>query len=332
MSTDRAFSTVNAATSGWSSEDFPAPESELPFVSVVVPVYNDPAGISATLDSLVRQSYSSTRHEVVVVDDGSTDRTPSVVQEYSETFEAIELVIEDGTQGSYAARNRGIRATSGPVVAFIDADMIVGPRWIEGVARAMAASNAEYLACDVELFSQEEEGIIAKYNRLNDLHVERFIQEQMFAPSCCLVVRRTVFEELGLFDPRVRLGGDFEFGNRVHDDGRQVEYRPELRMYHPTRTSLAALLRKAVRVGRGKTQLRRHYPDRYGSPLVYALNPLAFLPPAPGFLKRSIREWSTLSVSEKLIFALLSYLTALATAYGQLREIADPTDTNAVDA
>lgn len=328
MSTDRALSAVNADTSGRSGEDVPAPESELPFVSIVVPVYNDPAGISATLDSLVRQSYSNSRHEVVVVDNGSSDRTPSVVQEYSETFESIELVIEDEIQSSYAARNRGIRATSGPVVAFIDADMIVGPRWIERVARVMAASDAEYLACDVELFSPGDEGKIAKYNRLNDLHVERFMHEQLFAPTCCLVVRRSVFDQLGLFDPRVRSGGDFEFGNRVHADGRRVEYRPELRMYHPTRTSLTALLRKAVRVGRGKTQLRRHYPDRYGSPLVYALNPRAFLPPKPGFLKRSIREWTTLSVSEKLVFALLSYITSLAKAYGQLREIVDPTDTN----
>jgi len=265
VSTDRALSTVNADTSGWRSEDFPAPESELPFVSIVVPVCNDPAEISATLNSLVRQSYSSSRYEVVVVDNGSTDRTPSMVQEYSETFEAIELVVEEERQGPYAARNRGIRATSGPVVAFVDADMEVGPRWIEGVARVMAASDAEYLACDVKLFSPGEEGTIAKYNRLKDLHVERFMDEHLFAPTCCLVVCRTVFEQLGLFDPRVRSGGDFEFGNRVHDDGRPVEFQPDLRLYHPTRNNLTALLRKAARIGRGKTQLCRYYPNRYGS-------------------------------------------------------------------
>lgn len=184
----------------------------------------------------------------------------------------------------------------------------------------MATSDAEYLACDVELFTPGKEGLIAKYNRLNDLHVERFIEEQRFAPTCCLVVRRR------LFDERVQSGGDLEFGNCVHADGCRLEYQPALTMYHPTRTLLSPLLSKAVRVGRGNTQLRRHYPDRYGSPLLYALKPLVFLPPRPGFLRRSIREWASLSITEKIAFAVLTYLTSLAKAYGQLREMVDSTD------
>lgn len=311
---------------GHSSDRQLLTETDLPFISVVVPVYNDPEGVSATLDALVRQSYPSTRHEVVVVDNDSTDRTPAVVQEYSESFDAVDLVVEDDVQTSYAARNRGIRASDGSVLAFIDADMVVGPRWLEAVGKTMVTSDAEYLACDVKLFTPGREGLIAKYNRLNDLHVERFVQEQRFAPTCCLVVRRRLFEELGLFDERVQSGGDLEFGNRVHDDGRRLEYQPTLTMYHPTRTLLSALFGKAVRVGRGNTQLRRHYPDRYGSPLLYALNPLAFLPPRLGFIRRSIREWDSLSIIEKIAFAVLTYLTSLAKAYGQLSEVVDSTD------
>jgi len=89
-------------------------------------------------------------------------------------------------------------------------------------------------------------------------------------------------------------------------------------MFHPTRTSLGALLRKARRVGRGKTQLRRCYPDRYRSPLLGALNPGEFLPPRPSFMRRSLRSWSNLSTLEKVVFFVLSYLTSLAKAYGQL--------------
>ena len=311
---------------GHSSDRQLLTETDLPFISVVVPVYNDPEGVSATLDALVQQSYPTTQHEVVVVDNDSTDRTPTVVQEYSEAFDAIDLIVEDEIQTSYAARNRGIRATAGSVLAFIDADMVVESRWLEAVARTMATSDAEYLACDVELYTPGEEGLIAKYNRLNDLHVERFIEEQRFAPTCCLVVRRRLFQELGLFDERVQSGGDLEFGNRVHADGRRLEYQPSLTMYHPTRTLLSALLSKAMRVGRGNTQLRRHYPDRYGSPLLYALNPLVFLPPRLGVLRRSIREWASLSIREKIVFAVLTYLTSLAKAYGQLCEVVDATD------
>ncbi len=304
-------------------------EGDLPFVSVVVPVYNDSEGVRATLDALVRQSSPTNRHEILVVDNGSTDRTRMVVREYCETFTSIRMLVEDEVQGSYAARNRGIEAAAGPVIAFVDADMVVGPNWIERVARRMAETDAEYLACGVTLFTPGDEGLVAKYNRLNDLHVERFVEELSFAPTCCLVVRRSVFEQLGGFDPRLQSGGDFEFGNRVAAAGRPLKHCPDLVMYHPTRTTLGALLRKAKRVGRGKTQLRRQYPDRYGSPLLGALNPGEFLPPTPGFVERSLRDWSDLPASEKVVFFVLSYLTSLAKAYGQLLELASPTDTGA---
>jgi len=304
---------------------------ELPFVSVVIPVYNDPVGIEATLDSLRRQTASADRYEVIVVDNGSTDETREVVRErlQGEAFDGLRLLVEDDVQGSYAARNAGISAATGSVIAFVDADMVVDPGWIEAVARRMARTDAEYLACDVRLFTTGEEGTVAEYNRLNDLHVERFIEELSFAPTCCLVVRRTLLADLGGFDSRLRSGGDMEFGNRVAASGRPLEYVSDIVMYHPTRTTLGALLRKSRRVGRGKTQLRRYYPDRYGSPLRSALNPAAFLPPRPNFMRRSVRDWTDLSGRQKLAFLVVSYVVSLAKAYGQLLELVSPTDAGA---
>ena len=312
----------------------PDPDSDVtaadpPYVSVVIPVYNDPEGIRATLDSLVEQSAPADRHELIVVDNGSTDDTRRVVREYCDTVDNLRLLVEDDIQSSSAARNRGVEAAAGPVIAFVDADMVVGATWVADVARRMAETDAAYLACDVTLFTDAEEGVVAEYNRHNDLHVERFIEELSFAPTCCLVARRELFEELGRFDSRIHSGGDVEFGNRVAAAGHRLRYCPDIEMYHPTRTTLGALLRKARRVGRGKTQLRRNHPDRYGSPHLGAFNPMEFLPPRPGFLRRSIRSWSELPAWKKLVFFLLSYITSLAKAYGQLLELVAPTDTGA---
>ncbi|VTT88135.1 glycosyl transferase, family 2 [Halorubrum sp. DM2] len=302
---------------------------ELPFVSVVIPVYNDPDGIEATLDSLRRQSFPADRYEVIVADNGSTDETRDVVREFLGAFDGLRLIVEDDVQGSYAARNAGIRATTGDVIAFVDADMVVDPGWIEAVARRMARTDAEYLACDVRLFTTGDEGAVAEYNRREDLHVERLVDELSFAPTCCLVVRRALLAEVGGFDPRLRSGGDMEFGNRVAASGRDLEYAADVVMYHPTRTTLGALLGKSRRVGRGKTQLRRHYPDRYGSPVLSALNPAAFLPPRPSFMRRAVRGWAELSARKKLVFLVVSYVESLAKAYGQLLELASPTETSA---
>lgn len=306
-----------------------AGDEYLPFVSVVIPVYNDPAGIEATLDSLRRQSFPAARYEVIVVDNGSTDETRDVVRGYLGAFDGLRLLVEDEVQGSYAARNAGITATTGEVIAFVDADMVVDPGWVERVARRMSRTDAEYVGCDVQLFTAGGEGLAAEYNRRNDLHVERFVEELSFAPTCSLVVRRSLLAEVGGFDPRLRSGGDMEFGNRVAASGRSLEYAADVVMYHPTRTTLGALLRKSKRVGRGKTQLRRYYPDRYGSPLLAALNPAAFLPPRPSFMERSVRGWDDLPARKKLAFLVVSYVASLAKAYGQLLEVASPTETGA---
>ncbi|ELZ46334.1 glycosyltransferase AglI [Halorubrum coriense DSM 10284] len=314
-----------------SSDSADAAGDGLPLVSVVVPVYNDPDGIEATLDALRRQTAPGERYEVIVVDNGSTDETRDVVREHlaGGTFDGLRLFVEDDVQSSYAARNAGISAASGSVVAFVDADMVVDPGWVETVAREMAATDAEYLACDVQLFTTGEEGTVAKYNRLKDLNVERLVEELSFGPTCSLVVTRALLEDVGGFDARIQSSGDLEFGNRVAASGRELRYTTDVVAYHPTRTTLGALLRKSRRLGRGKTQLRRYHPERYGRPILAALNPAAFLPPRPSFMRRSVRDWTELPVRQQVVFLLLSYVASLAKAYGQLLELASPTDTGA---
>jgi glycosyltransferase involved in cell wall biosynthesis len=329
---DRAGADASAAADagvGSASADAELDDADLPFVSVVIPVYNDPAGVRATLDALRRQTLPASRYEVIVADNGSTDETRDVVEGYMETFDGLRLVVEDEIQGSYAARNAGIAAATGEVIAFVDADMIVDPGWVGAVARRMARTGADYLACDVRLFTSGDEGTVAEFNRRKDLHVERFVAELSFAPTCCLVVRRSLLADVGGFDPRLQSGGDYEFGNRVAASGRDLEYASDIVMYHPTRTTLGALLRKSRRVGRGKTQLRRYYPDRYGRPVLAALNPAAFLPQRPSFMRRSVRGWDDLPARRRVLFLLVSYLASLAKAYGQLLELASPTETGA---
>ncbi|MBV0923320.1 glycosyltransferase [Halomicroarcula limicola] len=260
-------------------------EGAAPTVSVIVPVYDDPEGVDRTLRTLTEQAVS-TPYEVLVVDNGSTDRTPAVVASYCRARpDLVELLVEDEIQGSYAARNAGIERASGEILAFVDADMRVGPAWVDDVAAAM--QSAEYVGFDVQIEGRPEDGPVVAFNHVSEFPIERYVEEEQFAPTCCLAVRREVVETVGRFDERFRSSGDLEFGRRVHDAGFEQAFDPSVTMYHPPR-SVRELAEKYVRIGRGLSQRRRYYPDRFDRhPLFTPANYLPTLSP------RKLRDSAT---------------------------------------
>ncbi len=127
-------------------------EDQLPFVSVIIPVYNEPDNIRSSLSSIVDQTYPETRYEVLVVDNGSTDETRTVVREFP-----VQLLVEDEVQGSYAARNRGIERATGEILAFTDADCVPEQEWLWSGVSKMHQADAELVAGRIRFnFSSEK--------------------------------------------------------------------------------------------------------------------------------------------------------------------------------
>ena len=295
--------------------------SDPPIASVIVPVYNDPRGLATTLSALITQNYPRDRHEILVVDNGSTDGTRAVARRFSAANHHVKVLVEAELRGSYAARNRGIRHANGSILAFIDADMTVPVDWLADAVETIRSADVDYMGCDVRLFTPDaRESLVARYNRLSGFPIARYLDQRHFAPTCCLVVRRVVFEEVGLFDHRLASGGDREFGHRVYDSGRTLHFASDVCMHHPTRGTVGSLLEKAVRVGRGRLQLRRFHPDRYGHPAAALLNPMRLLPPLPWRLRARFDRWNDLTVGEKLVFFALAFLASLANTAGMIRE------------
>ena len=290
-------------------------------ISIIVPVYNDPAGIETTLDSLVNQRYPDDQYEILAVDNGSSDDTPRVIKSFAEDHSTVVPLSEDEIQSSYAARNRGIERATGDIIAFIDADMWVDPDWAQEIAELFENGESDYYGCNVQITSRNETPNIAeRYNIIAGFPVEEYIQTKHFSPTCCLVVSSSVFEEVGMFDERLISSGDKEFGKRVFDSGFSQQFASDIHMYHPARDSLTSLCKKSYRVGRGRAQLHTLYGDR-DFEKTSLLHPKQYLPPIPHQFYRSYTKIG-LSNHQILRFYAIAYILQLSGTLGQMYEAA----------
>ena len=108
-----------------------------PLISVVIPAWNCARYLRRALDSVLAQQYPDDRLDVIVVDDGSTDASPEIVADYAARDGRVRL-LRQSNAGPAAARNRGIAAARGELIAFLDAD----DRWAPGKLAAQAARFA----------------------------------------------------------------------------------------------------------------------------------------------------------------------------------------------
>ncbi len=236
---------------------------KLPFVSVIIPVLNDEQGISDTLDSVSKQDYPRERWEVIVVDNNSTDNTCEVARSFEDRLWSfkIETAIK---RNPFAALNKGIMAATGEILAMIDADMTAPPSWITKGVASLRREKADYVGCRVDIYPKNEPpNMWEVYNQRTGFPIKTYMEKDGFAGAGCIFVRKTVFEEIGLFDDRF-VAGDYEFGNRVRDAGYKMYYSHDNVMWHPARSSMYSFYKKTVRTSEEYFNLRLLYPERYG--------------------------------------------------------------------
>jgi len=230
------------------------PHQESPFVSVVVPVFNDHQRLRVCLEALMRQSYPPDCYEVLVVDNGSTDPVSSIVDSRS-----CVRVLTELRPGSYAARNTGIRAARGLVIAFTDSDCLPDPHWIsEGVRSLQLLPGAGVIAGRIERFGRNPVGLSLPemYDATFFMHQDAYVARGGFGATANLIVHAEVFRRIGPFDAALKSGGDAEWGQRASRQGIPLRYEPGVVVRHPNFSTMGAALRKARRVVGGHVQRR----------------------------------------------------------------------------
>tara|TARA_Y100000590_G_scaffold5427_1_gene7275 strand:- start:2894 stop:3748 length:855 start_codon:yes stop_codon:yes gene_type:complete len=232
-----------------------------------------------TLESLVSQNFSQKQFEIIVADNGSTDETLDVAKDYKKKFPSlVNYVVENQIQSSYAARNKGVKVSKGSLISFVDADMTVKVDWLSKIVNSFNKDkDLSYLGCKVNIYSKKH-SFASLYDILIGFPVEMNMNFEHYAPTCCLTVRRSIFDRIGFFDSRFKGGGDEEFGKRAWKNGIKMKYDSKIIMNHPARENIFKLFKKSLRVGRSRAETSSIFPDLFSHNIKRYLSIRPYLP------------------------------------------------------
>jgi GT2 family glycosyltransferase len=235
--------------------DMPWPE-----ISVVICAYNAEATLEECLSACDRLDYP--RLEVLVVDDGSTDRTRAI----AEAHPRVRLVpVPHG--GLSAARNAGYRAALGELVAYLDSDAYPPPEWIWYLA--LASFGDDVAACGGPNVPPTNDPVGAHVvARSPGGPIPQVVSEDRarHVPGCNMAFTRQILEKLGGFDEALwTASDDLEFDWRLLEAGQQIGYHPAALVWHHRRPGLRPYLRQQRGYGRSQAIVEARYPERFPS-------------------------------------------------------------------
>jgi len=235
-------------------------DHDLPRVSVIVPVKNGAQKIGGLLDSLMQVDYDREMLEIVVVDGNSSDNTREIVLRYP----TVRLLTEE-RPGLNAARNTGIRNSTGEVIAFTDSDCIVSKDWVKKIVEDFGEKEVGCVGGNALRFYDD---LISRYCDESLMPVMRIFTEKktlskvkppvQYPAGCNMAIRRSILAEAGEFDENIEYGFDEdELVERICSTGHTMVLDPDLLVSHKHRSSVRELLKQTFRYGRGMSVLLR---------------------------------------------------------------------------
>ena len=230
-----------------------------PLVSVVVCSYNGARTIRDTLEGLRHLDYPN--FEVIVVDDGSTDATALIADEYD-----IRLIRTDN-RGLGSARNTGLAAATGEIVAYTDDDARPDPHWLTYLAAAFA--KTKHAGIGGPNIAPPGDGPLAACVANapgGPVHVLLTDQEAEHIPGCNMAFRKDRLAAVGGFDPRFRVAGDdVDICWQLQERGLTLGFSPAALVWHHRRNSVRTYWKQQQGYGTAEALLETKWPERYNA-------------------------------------------------------------------
>ncbi|MGC2203469.1 MAG: glycosyltransferase [Stellaceae bacterium] len=236
----------------------PPPLHRYPRVSVVVCAYNAERTMDRCLASLAVLNYPD--YEVIVVNDGSSDRTLEIAESYGYC-----RIISQPNRGLSAARNVGAEAATGEIVAYTDSDCVADPDWLTYLVAKMEASRLA--ACGGPNFPPPEDDLVPAAVAVapgGPTHVLISDELAEHIAGCNMAFRRDVLLELGGFDPIYRTAGDdVDICWRFQDAGYTIGFSPAAVVWHFRRNTVAAYCAQQRGYGKAEALVYSKHPFRF---------------------------------------------------------------------
>jgi GT2 family glycosyltransferase len=239
-------------------EALPPALNAYPKVSVVVCVYNGERTLDACLASLEKLNYPN--YEVVVVNDGSTDTSLRI----AESYKYVRLINQEN-KGLSEARNVGIRASSGDIIAFTDSDCTADADWLAHLVARFQSS--EFGAVGGPNLSPRDDSLIATCVAVSPgapTHVLLDDEVAEHIPGCNMAFRREALEAIAGFDPIFRAAGDdVDLCWRLQNKGYKIGFSPAAVVWHFRRNTVRDYLKQQRGYGKAETLLFFKHPSRF---------------------------------------------------------------------
>ena len=218
-----------------------AQAENLPFVSVIVPVRDGGDTIAACLDAILATDYPADRREIIVVDNGSSDGTAALIQSRPVGY------LHERQRGVSHARNSGIAASSGEILAFVDADCLVEPQWLTELVRPFEDPEVGAVAGDLQHVTPATAAERAAARLLGNWQRFAFTSNPAYPITANAAYRRDVIDRIGGFDPQMIRAQDVELGLRFQErSGRRLAYAERATARHRNRTTHLGFLRQQL--------------------------------------------------------------------------------------
>jgi len=276
----------------------------LPFFSLIVPVKNEEKVVGRILDALSHLNYPVNKKEVIIVEDGSTDRTVELCVEHAKKHHMnIKILHKPSSSGKPSAINLGIKYAKGDIVGIFDADSVPDPNALTNVCKYFEDSEVAAVQGRIASINPEKNMLTKFISYEEAVWCRVYLQGKdalslfVHLKGSCQFIRRDVSEKLNGFDENI-LSEDMELSARLTEKNYKIRYAPDVHSWQESPADLKHLFKQRTRWMRGTMEVAFKYGRLIAKPS-----------------RKNIDTEATLFAPFFLIVSLITYLSAFHTFF-----------------